>query len=437
MSEPAATPPPSALRARGIAKALGPGLIVAAAAIGGSHVVQSTQAGAIYGFALVWAVILVNIFKYPFFEYCFRYKAAMGTSIMEGYRDGGTWMLLTVQSVVVIVGAVSYAGVSFVTGALATLIFPESIPLPGMWVIPMGAVEYTVVVNLVCLALLLVGRYPLLDRLIKGMMVILSVTTVLAVAVAIANGSQAQPDFARPEMMTAVGITFLLALMGWMPAPIDVAIWGSLYGEERDRQTGYRPTLKESLADFQIGYVGTSVLALFFLALGALVIYGTGVELERGAAGFSRQLVSLYTTSLGEWTYWIVSIAVFLTMFSTTLTCLDGFPRTLHRGFKLLFRKEESKYRKDGLYWGLHVVFVVISVVVAYRFATSLVGLILVATTVSYLTAPVMAWINHRVVTTQLPEEFRPPRWLRWLAVAGFIFLSAFVVLFVVARLTF
>ena len=40
-------------------KAFGPGILMASAAIGGSHIVASTQAGALYGWQLAVIVILV------------------------------------------------------------------------------------------------------------------------------------------------------------------------------------------------------------------------------------------------------------------------------------------------------------------------------------------------------------------------------------------
>mgnify|MGYP000122802347 CR=1 FL=1 len=49
-------------------KALGPGILMASAAVGGSHIVSSTQAGAIYGWQLALLIILINIFKYPFLK---------------------------------------------------------------------------------------------------------------------------------------------------------------------------------------------------------------------------------------------------------------------------------------------------------------------------------------------------------------------------------
>ena len=68
---------------------LGPGLLFAGAAIGVSHLVQSTRAGADFGWGLIWALLLVNIFKYPFFQYGPRYAMATGESLLDGYHKVG------------------------------------------------------------------------------------------------------------------------------------------------------------------------------------------------------------------------------------------------------------------------------------------------------------------------------------------------------------
>ena len=68
---------------------LGPGLLFAGAAIGVSHLVQSTRAGADYGWGLLWALLLVNLFKYPFFQFGPRYALATGGSLLDGYYKLG------------------------------------------------------------------------------------------------------------------------------------------------------------------------------------------------------------------------------------------------------------------------------------------------------------------------------------------------------------
>ena len=74
-------------------KSLGPGLLFAGAAIGVSHFVQSTRAGADFGFGLLAVVILANVFKYPAFAFGPWYASATGTSLLEGYRRQGKWAL--------------------------------------------------------------------------------------------------------------------------------------------------------------------------------------------------------------------------------------------------------------------------------------------------------------------------------------------------------
>ena len=70
-------------------KKLGPGLLFAGAAIGVSHLVQSTRAGADFGLGLLWALLLVNLFKYPFFQFGPRYASATGGSLLDGYKKMG------------------------------------------------------------------------------------------------------------------------------------------------------------------------------------------------------------------------------------------------------------------------------------------------------------------------------------------------------------
>ena len=58
--------------------AFGPGLLFAGAAVGVSHLVQSTRAGASYGLAMLAIVLLANIVKFPAFRFGPHYAAATG-----------------------------------------------------------------------------------------------------------------------------------------------------------------------------------------------------------------------------------------------------------------------------------------------------------------------------------------------------------------------
>jgi len=405
-------------------KALGPGLLWAAAAIGVSHLVQSTRAGASYGFALIGLVLLANLFKYPFFEFGPRYAAATGESLIEGYRRQGSWVLV---AFVVLTFATMFsiqAAVTLVTAGLASFLFTDAL----------SVIQWAGALLVICALFLTFGKYALLDRLIKVIIVLLTLSTLVALGAAVARGSMAAPDFEAPTLLDEAGIFFMVALMGWMPSAIDISVWSSLWTLERKKMTGHTPTLREALIDFNIGYVGTVLIALAFLALGALVMFGSGQEFSPNGTVFAQQLMSLYTDTLGDWARPFIAVAAFLTMFSTTLTCLDAFPRVLQRTTpKLLpsLKAEEGGW----LYWGWLAVVGGGALLLMSVFGSKMTMMVDLATTLSFLTAPFLALMNFRAVSAPwLPEASRPGPVLRWLSYLGITFLVGFSLVFLYWR---
>lgn len=404
----------------GIKKSLGPGLIMAAAAIGVSHLVQSTRAGAEFGFALIWAVLLANIFKYPFLEFGPRYALATGKSMIEGYADmhrGALWIFIifTVSTMFVI-----HAAVTLVTASLATNLTGIELPV-NIWAAFILGLS---------VMLLISGRYSYLNRAIKVLMIVLAVSTVVAMLAAI-TGTQQQPadGFISPHIWSRSGIAFLIALMGWMPIPIDAAAWHSIWSVEQVKQTRYTPKLHETLFDFNLGYIGASIIALCFLTLGAVMFYGSGEDFALSAGAFSNQLIQLYTDSLGNWASWIIIIAAFTTMFSTTLSVTDIYPRVLNHVIQLYHPSTPGtsirRYRilLVGITAGSLLLLIFIGD--AFRF------LIDFAATLSFLTAPVLAFMNHKLIhRNEVSGEFRPKPWLYWLSVSGIIFLTLFAFIY-------
>lgn len=405
----------------GIKQSLGPGLLMAAAAIGVSHLVQSTRAGATYGWALVWAVVLANFFKYPFLEYGPRYAIATGESMIEGYNRLGKWaigifVLFTIGTMFAV-----QAAVTVVTASLAA-------ELTGILLSP---AIWSAIILAICVLLLMSGQYSALDGAIKLIMAVLAISTVVAVVGAIFQGGHQPGVNYYPSIWNIAGVSFLIALMGWMPIPIDAAAWHSLWTLERERQTQYRPKLKESLLDFNIGYLGAAFLSLGFLALGALVMYGSGEDYASSGAAFASQLISLYTESLGDWSYTVIIIAAFTTMFSTTLTVTDAYPRVSRRMLEVLMSDTFAEKNDTQLYRILLVVISLVTLGVLYFMGDSFTLMVDLATTLSFLTAPILAYLNYRLVTAHhMPDNCKPAPWLKWLSWSGITFLTGFALLY-------
>jgi cation:H+ antiporter len=305
-------------RASGLRKALGPGVLFTGAAVGVSHLVQSTRAGAVYGFALLLIVVLANVAKYPAFRFGPQYAAATNRSLLEGYRRQGRWALLVYAALTVGTMFTVEAAVTLVTAGLAKHLF-------GLELSPLVVSAALIAV---CGGILAAGKYHWLDRISKVVVSVLAVSTVAATAIALPAIDFGAVSF-WPERWDAPTVFFVVALMGWMPSAIDVAVWQSLWTLAREKDTAHRPTMRESMFDFHLGYWGTAFLAVCFVLLGAGTIFGRGIDLSDTAGGFAAQVVDLYAATLGEWSRPIIAVSAFATMFSTTLTVVDGFPRAL------------------------------------------------------------------------------------------------------------
>ena len=389
-------------------KKLGPGLLFAGAAIGVSHLVQSTRAGADYGWGLLWALLLANLFKYPFFEYGTRYALATGNNLLEGYAKLGKhylwgYYLLNLATMFTIQTAVT-----IVTASLASILFGELFNL----------VFWSAIITLLCLLILWSGNYRFLDRIIKWIILILTLSTVIALVIAGDNAFDSSSF--TPIVPNGKSLIFLAAFMGWMPAPMDISIWQSIWSQEKNKTNNI--SLKEGLFDFNFGYIVTLILGICFMGLGTFVLYGSGTTFSNNGSAFAKQLIDLYTSTLGKEVYPFIAVAAFTTMFSTTLTTLDASPRAMENTSKLLF--PQRKYL-NFRFW---ILLLSIGTIAIFTFLLSEMGtLVQIATLLSFVTAPFYAFLNYKLVTSQqMPAEFRPPKTLHILSVFGFIFLSLF-----------
>lgn len=401
-------------------KNLGPGLLFAGAAIGVSHLVQSTRAGADFGMGLLWALLLVNLFKYPFFQFGPRYATATGESLLEGYKKLGKGVLAIYYILNIATMFTIQAAVTIVTAGLAANLFGnfESFSIVNKTI---SSTEiWTMIILLVCVTLLTVGKYKLLDRLMKVIVITLTISTFAAVFIAFSNSHQ-PVSLLQIIPDNNLDIAFLIAFMGWMPAPLDVSVWQSLWAVQKNEDTKqYTP--EKSLFDFNIGYLSTIIIGIGFLLLGTLVMYKSGESFSASASVFSGQLISMYTKNLGSWAYVIIGIAAFTTMFSTTLTTLDASPRAMAKATQLLFKKET---RLNYTFW--MVLLTVGSIYIFFFLASEMGMLIQLATILSFITAPFFAIINYKLIASKhTPEAWRPSKTIHILSWTGIIFLIGF-----------
>ncbi|WP_199610232.1 NRAMP family divalent metal transporter [Flocculibacter collagenilyticus] len=413
---------------------LGPGIVWAATSIGVSHIVQSTRAGADFGFALLGFILLAHVIKYPFFLFGPTYASTTGKSLLDGYKDVGNWAFYLFLLLTFITMFFVQAGVTIVTSALALNLFGDLLSL-SQWA---SFILFTVIV------ILIIGRYALLNRLLKWMMLILAVFSVLAWLAAISRlgftpASAINTSDMFNTLTAATSIAFIVALMGWMPTSLEVSVWHSLWTLSR-KQSGKLIGVTDATLDFKIGYLTSFILAIIFTWLGALLMFGQGVSFANSAAAFASQLVSIYSSALGEWSWSLMAVITFIALFSTTFAVSDGFPQVwkrayvIHQSNKVTPINHSQEANADRVNVISNRVYVSSLLMLAiggwwiiYDFTADIKALLDFVTTVSFVSAPIYAWLNYKVITSsKVPLAHQPTGVFKWYTLSSLSLLTIF-----------
>lgn len=405
---------------KSLLKNLGPGLLFASMAIGTSHLVLSTRAGAQYGWLMVIPIILANVLKYPFFEFGIRYTNATNKTLIEGYLNRGKNYLWFYAMITLVSTFTILAALYLVTAGLLINLFKlTDVPIIG---VALGLFAFISIV-------LIIGRYVFLEKSLKLIVSVLFLALVVTTVVVLYNGQIAQvANFTPLPFFDNAGILFIIGLVGWMPTAVETSSWLSLWTIEKQKLTNEKLSLKDALFEFNLGYVLTGILAILFMVIGWFSLYGTGTAMSSSAVGFADQLITLFTVNIGEWTTVFVATAAFATMFSSCMTAHDAIARvSLDVLEKLRSNPTSAKPMKKSYFSVTVLVLAAINLGVIVFFNANMGKVVALATSVSFLVAPIVGYMNLKnVMSTDVPVAAQPKKGLQLLTYAGTVFLSLF-----------
>ena len=389
---------------------LGPGILYAAAAIGVSHVVQSTRAGAVYGLAMAAIIIVVGIVKYPAIRFGSQYTVATGRSLPENYIDQGAWATL------LYLGSQLFS-VWFVLAAIAVTTAGLVLTVTGLEMSPVAMSGWLMAGTATLLTL---GRYRWLEHIGKGLVFVLVVMVVVAAGLSIPRIDWRPHNFAV-EALDVPLILFVVAMAGWMPTPVDAAILNSVWTKAKIKARGARIPVAEARFDFNLGYLTAMVLAIGFLILGVAVMHEAGIAPQDSPPAFAAQVIALFTETVGGWSFALIGTAAIAAMFSTLLTAMDGYPRQFAHVAARLRGRDAPSWLVPALTWlGAAGAFALLATLL-----TSFTRFIDLTTTLGFVMAPIYAFLNHRAMLgADVAEEYRPSPALRRWSVAGLVILS-------------
>lgn len=393
------------IKLKEFSKNFGPGLLMAATGIGVSHIVQSVQAGANYGYTLIWAIIFIHIVKYPFFLASPKYASYSKKSLLDGYYELHPIYLIICLIFAFIMVFSMVALVFLVGSAVVANIFSINISIEWL----------TIFYMIICASILFFGRYSFLDRLIKPIILLMIITTVIALAIASFKFSGEPTNFVANDFnfFNKIDFLFFISFLGWMPAALDVAVWNSLWTAKKHENDKVPSTYKQIKLDFNAGYIITAILAILFVMLGKVVFYEKIADLPTKAIPFIGTFLEIYTKNLGQASYFVIAVGVFFTMFSTVISVFDGFSRTFSHGLNILNTKANSitpriKISEKNIYNFAMMTIICGASIILLCFMDNMRELVLLTTIGSFIATSVIAFLNLKIAfkLSDISKEF-------------------------------
>lgn len=365
-----------------------------ATAIGLSHLVLAPIAGAKYGYALAWLIIVAHILKYPCFEAGPRYAIATGESLISGYsripgpKNWGLWLFFVIS----LIGGCTAAGALLsISAAVLFAATGGALSLPILMII----------ISLMIVALLLAGGYSALASLSTLSVAVLSIVALFAF------GLSLPPPSAAAEVFTfsipTNSLVLASSLVGLMPTAVHMSVWHSIWAIEhtprwKELTDGKKPSMMRlAMRDLRLGYLLSAITAIIFLSLGATILLPRGLAPE-GLEVFIT-ISRIYTDSIGSWTYPVFMGAAFIAVFSSAYAVMDAYPRSMARMLAVLLPNKPILVEKERTVYWIYLAFIIAYALLSTTLLPNPVIMLLISGVATLIAGPLVYSLNYYCVT--------------------------------------
>ena len=336
--------------ALGIARQLGPGLIITAVIVGSGELIVTPKLGASVGFGMLWFIVLGCMLKVFVQIELGRHAVTHGTTTLAalddlpGPRLRASWVLW--------LWLLMYAGLVFqvagMVGGVASILSIAGLPLP----VPATAV----LVGASCALLLLFGRYRFVEAFSTFLVAAFTITTMVAVialqttpyAVTLAQLVDGFRFRLPPSFNVAfaafgiigVGASELIYYPYWCLEKGYARRVGANDGSPAwsERARGWLRIMK---IDASLSFVLYTAATVAFYLLGAAILHGKGLVVED--AHMIDTLSHMYRETFGQWSLWVFLAGAFAVLYSTVFGATASNARLFADGLEVFgLRRYES-----------------------------------------------------------------------------------------------
>jgi manganese transport protein len=362
----------------------GPGLIMAAAAVGTGTVSTSAMLGARYEYALVWMVVLAMLMRGTYMRSAYRSQIVLGMPVLDSVRKFYGKTIAIIAGFTCAFGCIAYECGNFSgTGMGMELLFPMSWKLGG------------IIMSLVCLFFIF-GKnvYKRVEKFMK--LCVLAMMTSFVITLVISGGPSAT-GVAKglvPRLPDSSALFTTLAFIGSCAA-ISGVVYGTYLSKEKKWD---KDEIKSGIVtwDVVLGAGSIAVIVLLILFTSARTLYPRGIKITN-----IHDLAETLVPLIGAGSNILLGICILAAALSSMLASAQMGATLLLAGFG----KESNMDDKNVKI--LATAILALGAVIAIIFGSAPMQVLLVANVCAILNAPLLAVLIIMIVNRREMGEFK------------------------------
>ncbi len=288
-------------------KNIGPGLVIAATGLGAGDLIAASVAGAKFGTAILWAAILGALMKFAMNEGLTRWQLATGSTLLEGWVQRLPKIISLYFFVYLLLWSFIVAGALIAgTGLAAHALFPQ-----------LSVAVWGIIHSLLAVVLIIVGRYALLEQLMKFFMGLMLLVVIICAVMVAPDVPGVLSGLLIPSLPEG-SILFIISVIGGVGGSVTLLCYGYWI---RERDWNKREDLTRSRFDLVIAYTLTGLfgIGIMIIAAGVNAEVMTGPQMALGVADHLGSVI-------GPFGKWCFLIGFWSAVFSSMLGVWQGIP---------------------------------------------------------------------------------------------------------------
>lgn len=253
---------------KGLFKNIGPGTLIAAAFIGPGTVTVCTIAGVKYQFTLIWAMVLSIIATIVLQEMAARLGIISGKGLAETVRQEIRNPIFRTLSIFLIIAAILIGNAAYEAGNISGGALGLSTMIPNSTVDISGISFNTIVpvIGLIAFPLLYFGNYKLLEKSLIILVLLMSVSFILAAIMTKPELSGILTGMFTPKIPEE-GLLMVIALVGTTVVPYNLFLHAALVKEKWNGPD----SLKNARKDTYISIILGGIISIAIIVAAAAV----------------------------------------------------------------------------------------------------------------------------------------------------------------------